>query len=195
MMRVFIAIEIDEVVRRDLADLQSELQGKVDIKRSDAKWVNPDNVHLTLKFLGEIKDTEVVEVCNIAREVAARHRDFDIEVGRVGHFGGRSARVLWVGAGDECAELLKLQQDLEDRLAEAGLPKENRKYSGHLTLCRIRNPKAGFKIGRGIPRFQARDDTGRCSDGLSERVDTERFGLYCIGQVRVAVIRKTWLLR
>jgi len=146
MMRVFIAIEIDEVVRRDLADLQSELQGKVDIKRSDAKWVNPDNVHLTLKFLGEIKDTEVVEVCNIAREVAARHRDFDIEVGRVGHFGGRSARVLWVGAGDECAELLKLQQDLEDRLAEAGLPKENRKYSGHLTLCRIRNPKAGFKL-------------------------------------------------
>ena len=47
-------------------------------------------------------------------------------------------------AGYECAELLKLQEELAERLAQAGLPKENRKYSGHLTLCRIRNPKAGF---------------------------------------------------
>ena len=145
-MRVFIAIDIDEVVRKDLADLQSELQGKVDIRRSDAKWVNPNNVHLTLKFLGEIKDAQVVEVCNITKEVAARHGNFDIEIGRVGHFGGKSARVLWVGAGHDCAELLRLQQELEARLAEAGLPKESRKYSGHLTLCRVRNPKAGFKL-------------------------------------------------
>ena len=147
-MRVFIAIDMDEVIRQDLADLQSELQGKVDIRKGDAKWVNPDNMHLTLKFLGETKDAQVVEVCNIAKEVASRHRRFDIGLGTVGHFGGKSARVLWVGAGHDCDELLELQQDLEGQLARAGWPKESRKYSGHLTLCRIRNPKAGFKLAR-----------------------------------------------
>ena len=56
-MRVFIAIDIDETIRKDLRDLQAELQSKVDIEKGDAKWVNPNNIHLTLKFLGEIKNT------------------------------------------------------------------------------------------------------------------------------------------
>jgi len=147
-MRVFIAIDIDEVIKQDLADLQRALQGKVDIKRGDVKWVNPNNIHLTLKFLGEAKDARVVEICNIAKDVASRHNSFDIDVETVGHFGGRSARVLWVGAGDDCSELLALQQDLEAQLAEAGWSKENRKYSAHLTLCRVRNSKAGFKLAQ-----------------------------------------------
>ena len=147
-MRVFIAIDIDEVIRRDLRDLQAELQSKADIKRSDAKWVNPNNMHLTLKFLGEIKDAQSVEVCNVAKDVAGRHKRFDIEVGEVGSFGGRSARVLWVGAGHDCEELLSLQQDLEGVLASAGWPKESRKFSAHLTLCRIRNSRAGVKLAR-----------------------------------------------
>lgn len=147
-MRVFIAIDIDEVIKEDLADLQSELQGKVDIKKGDAKWINPNNMHLTLKFLGDTKDAQVVEVCNIAKDVASRHKKLDINVETVGHFGGNSARVLWIGAGHDCDGLLELQQDLEEQLAEAGWPRENRKYSAHLTLCRVRNSKAGFKLAQ-----------------------------------------------
>jgi 2'-5' RNA ligase len=67
-MRCFIAIDIDEQIRKALAKLQKELQGKADIKRGDAKWVNPENIHLTLKFLGEIKDNQIMDVCNIIRE-------------------------------------------------------------------------------------------------------------------------------
>jgi len=145
-MRVFIAIDIDEVIRQDLADLQNELQSKADIKKSDAKWVNPQNVHLTLKFLGEIKDAQVVDVCNITKEVAGRHEKFKIDYETVGYFGGRSARVLWVGVGPARDQLLALQQDLEGQLAKAGWPREDRKFSGHLTLCRVRNSKAGFTL-------------------------------------------------
>ena len=145
-MRVFIAIDIDEITKQDLADLQAELQGKVDIKRGDVKWVKPDNIHLTLKFLGEAKDAQVVDICNIAKEVASRHEKFDIDFEKVGHFGGKSARVLWIGAGENCEKLLKLQQDLEEMLAEVGWAKENRKYSGHLTLCRVRNSRASVKL-------------------------------------------------
>lgn len=147
-MRVFIAIDIDEQIRKALGRLQDELQSKVDIRKGDVKWVNPNSIHLTLKFLGEIQDKQVVDVCNITKEVAGRHENFELEVGTVGFFGGRSARVLWVGTGQDCDNLLQLQSDLEQQLAAVGWPKETRKFSGHLTLCRIRNSKAGMKLAK-----------------------------------------------
>ena len=147
-MRCFIAIDIPEDIRAGLADLQKELAGKVDVRKGDVKWVEPESMHLTLKFLGEVPDNQIVEVCNITKEVASRYPEFDFAVREAGSFGGRSARVLWVGAGLECPELLELQQDLEDELADAGWPKEGRQFSGHLTLCRIRNSKAGEKLAQ-----------------------------------------------
>ena len=147
-MRVFIAIDIGEEIRAALSDLQQQLQSKVDIKKSDVKWVNPENIHLTLKFLGEIKDEKVVEVCNITEDVAGRHKNFELDVESVGSFGGRSARVVWVGVGRGCDNLLELQKDLDEQLASAGWPQEARKFTGHLTLCRVRNPKAGVKLAQ-----------------------------------------------
>jgi len=147
-MRVFIAIDIDEAIRKALARLQDELQGKVDFKKSDVKWVNPENIHLTLKFLGEIEDEQVVDICNVTGDVVSRHGNFELDIESVGHFGGRSARVLWVGTGQNCEKLLQLQQDLERQLELAGWPRETRKFSGHLTVCRIRNTRAGFKLAQ-----------------------------------------------
>ncbi|MEJ2705762.1 MAG: RNA 2',3'-cyclic phosphodiesterase [Sedimentisphaerales bacterium] len=121
-MRVFIAIDIDEQIRKGLSDLQDDLRGKADVRKGDVKWVRPEAMHLTLKFLGEIPDEQAVEVCNITKDVASGHRRFDVEVATVGCFGGRSARVLWVGAGLNCDELLRLQADLEGQLEAAGWP-------------------------------------------------------------------------
>jgi 2'-5' RNA ligase len=153
-MRCFIAIEIDEEIQTALAALQKDLIRGVDIRKGDVKWVHSNAMHLTLKFLGEVRDNQIVEVCNIAKEVAESHNAFDLSIGQVGHFGGDSARVLWVGAGLDCAALLGLQQDLEERLDLAGWPKENRKFSGHLTLCRIRNAAAGFKLARLTEKYK-----------------------------------------
>jgi len=147
-MRCFIAIDIDETIRRGLGNLQDELRKKVDIRKGDVKWVRPDLTHLTLKFLGEIKDEQVVEVCNITKEVASRHKKFDLDVESVGYFGGRSARVLWIGAGLDNDRLLRLQEDLGQQLDGAGWPREARKFSAHLTLCRIRNARAGAKLAQ-----------------------------------------------
>jgi len=147
-MRVFIAIDIDEATKKAIQELQQELASKVDIRKSDVKWVRPDAIHLTLKFLGEIKDESVVEVCRIVEEAVKGHKSFDIELETVGYFGGRSARVLWVGCGAGSDKLLRLQEDTELRLADAGWPKEQRKFTGHLTLCRVRNSSAGVKLAR-----------------------------------------------
>ncbi|MBN2456712.1 MAG: RNA 2',3'-cyclic phosphodiesterase [Sedimentisphaerales bacterium] len=147
-MRVFIATDIDEQIRAALRNLQQQLQSKVDVKKSDVKWVEPKNIHLTLKFLGQIKDDKAVEVCNIVKSVADEHSDFELDIGPVGSFGGRSARVLWVSAGGQNDNLLRLQKDLEKQFALAGWPEETRTFAGHLTLCRIRNSKAGIKLAQ-----------------------------------------------
>jgi 2'-5' RNA ligase len=147
-MRVFIAIDIDKQIRKGLGNLQDELRSKVDIRRSDVKWVRPEAIHLTLKFLGEINDQQAVDVCNVTKEVASRHKSFELDIETVGYFGGRSARVLWVGVGQNSENLLQLQSDLEEQLALAGWPREARKFSGHLTLCRVRNSKAGVKLAQ-----------------------------------------------
>jgi 2'-5' RNA ligase len=152
-MRCFIAIDISKDVKEGLAALQKELDGKVDIKKGDVKWVEPENIHLTLKFLGEIKDEQVAEVCDIAKAVAGRHKGFDIDVEKVGSFGGRSAKVVWVGAGKGADELIALQKDLDDQLEQAGYPKEDREFSAHLTLCRVRNPKAGMKLAEATKAY------------------------------------------
>jgi 2'-5' RNA ligase len=153
-MRVFIAIDIDDKIRAALGDLQRQLRSNVDIKKGDVKWVNPQNMHLTLKFLGEIKDEKVVEVCDIVEKVAGGYKDFELDIQTVGHFGGRSARVLWVGTGEGHDNLSGLQKDLEQQLALAGWPKEKRQFSGHLTLCRVRNPKAGVKLAAASENYR-----------------------------------------
>jgi 2'-5' RNA ligase len=147
-MRVFVAIDIGEQIRKGLGALQQQLQAKANVKRSDVKWVRPGSIHLTLKFLGEIKDDQLAEVCNIVKEVTARHKSFELEVGTVGFFGGRSARVLWLGCGEGNEALLQLQKDIEQQLSESGWPPEARKFTGHLTLCRVRNTRAGAILAR-----------------------------------------------
>ena len=167
-MRCFIAIDINEKIRNAIADLQKQLDAKVDIRKGDVKWVEPENIHLTLKFLGEIKDEQADEVCEIAKQVAAGHKNFDIDIESVGTFGGRSAKVVWVGVGtwhglparENTAkmavphELLALQKDLDEHLAQAGYPPEEREFSAHLTLCRVRNPKAGVKLAEAVKQFE-----------------------------------------
>lgn len=153
-MRCFIAINIDEQIRKAMANLQNELQAKADVKKGDVKWVNPEIVHLTLKFLGEIEDKQVVDVCSITNDVTNRHKSFELSVESAGHFGGRSARVLWIGAGQNCDNLIQLQQDLDQQLDMAGWPKETRKFSAHLTICRVRNTKAGIKLAQMIQEYK-----------------------------------------
>jgi 2'-5' RNA ligase len=153
-MRCFVAVEIDESTREALGALQAELAVSVDIRKSDVKWVNPGNIHITLKFLGEIKDEQSVEVCRAAAEVTGRHSGFDIDVRGVGCFGGRSARVVWVGTAGGSAELAALAADMDETLAAAGFAPEQRKFSAHLTLCRVRNPKAGFKLAEAVKKYE-----------------------------------------
>jgi len=153
-MRVFIAVDIGENIRRAMGDLQKRLADAADVKKGDVKWVDPGSVHITLKFLGEINDEKAAEVCNIVRDAAAASRRFELEVKSVGSFGGGSAKILWAGAGEHDGGLLGLQKDIERRMVLAGWPAEEREFTGHLTLCRIKSHKAGLKLADAAKQYR-----------------------------------------
>jgi 2'-5' RNA ligase len=140
-MRCFIAIDIDEGIRNQIDRLQNELRQKTGLTRPDVKWAEPALIHLTLEFLGEVRDAEVPMVCKIAESVAGSHKGFWVNVAGVGSFGS-AARVLWVGI-DGSDALLDLQKDLDERLSSAGWGGDKKQFAGHLTLARIKKPKAG----------------------------------------------------
>jgi len=140
-MRCFIAIDIDGNIKGQIGSLQEQLQKQTLAKPGQVKWVDPSGIHLTLKFMGEVKDAYICQVCKAVEDAAKQYSGFSIDIKGMGCF-GKSPRVLWVGAqgGQQLAEL---QSAIENNLFEAGWAKERRKFSGHLTICRIKNSQLG----------------------------------------------------
>ena len=135
-IRSFIAIELPEEVRGGLARLRNELKRN---EHKFVKWVNPDGLHLTLKFLGNIPSKRVTEIINVIEEVTQGVSAFHLEISGLGAFPGlKQVRVFWVGIGGEVDKLSKLQQNIDSALASLAFPKEERPFLPHLTLARIR---------------------------------------------------------
>ncbi len=138
-MRAFIALPLPEQVRGPLAALQHQL----DEAGADVKWVAPDQLHVTLKFLGEIPPPDAAAVETLLRSVAAQTPSFALSAGAVGAFPSlRAPRVIWVGltAGRERA--IGLAQAIEaSGTAVPGWVREERPFAAHITLGRVRSPR------------------------------------------------------
>lgn len=154
-MRVFTAVDIDKPMMKAMSELQDSLCRRLDVKKSDIKWVRPDQMHLTLNFLGEISDQQAADVCRLVENAAGGFDHFELEIGSAGFFGGGSARVLWVGVGQGGEKLCLLQKQLAQQLESQGLAGEKRQFAGHLTMCRIRNPRAGAKAAETIKEYSS----------------------------------------
>ncbi len=152
-MRVFIAVDINDQIRKAIGEVQKQLQGRVRTSQRSVKWVRPDVMHLTLKFLGEVKDDQITEACEAVEEVSKRHSRFELDVETVGYFGGKSARVLWVGTGAGSEQLVRLAEDIDNEVGEIGFAKETRRFTGHLTLCRIKNVRDGYELAGAVDSF------------------------------------------
>ena len=137
-MRLFVAVDIDENLRAVIAGLQRDLQNRINLTAGRLKWVNPNLMHLTLKFLGEVEEDKVPRICEIVAATAQSHKSFSFEIPTPGCF-GRPVKVIWLGAAEENRNLLQLHQDIENALDNEGWPKENRVFSPHLTLARVKD--------------------------------------------------------
>lgn len=135
-IRSFVAIELPEEVREGLARLRSELERA---EETFVKWVSPEGIHLTLKFLGSILVKQVTDISEAIGQAAHGQAPFHLEISGLGAFPDlRQPRVLWVGIGGETGKLLALQQSIDISLSVFGFATEERSFVPHLTLARIR---------------------------------------------------------
>ena len=134
-MRAFVAVRPSAELREKFAEIQRDIQADMKVR-----WTRPDNIHVTLKFLGEISEEQTGIVREKLREMAKRHSPFSLEFAGVGTFGNR---VVWVGCREGKDALLLLAADAEACGEAAGVPKEERPFQCHLTVGR---PKGKGKL-------------------------------------------------
>ena len=136
-MRTFVAVEIPEPLRAAVRDSTSRLRRE----NTGVRWVPAENMHLTLKFLGEVTERELREVEDAAAAVAKDHPPFELSLGTIGGFPNLSRpRVVWIGLQGETEPLRLLASRLEDLLERKGFARERRPFRAHLTLGRARRP-------------------------------------------------------
>jgi len=146
-MRCFIAIELDDPIKRKLSQLQDKLRYKDHFNDRSVRWVHPQQIHLTLKFLGDISDDLAFGVSQAVAQVCDECEPFDFEIAGVGCFPDHgSAKVLWVGVKQGCEHLTQLQGKMDLAMQQLGFPLERRQFNGHLTLARINLPKIGSRL-------------------------------------------------
>ena len=140
-MRTFIAVFPPLEIREEaLARAQRLFLGR------RVRWARPENVHLTLKFLGDVREEGLDDLCATLAEVCGRRAAFDAVLAEFGAFpSARRAQILWVGIGTGSSELRSLAANLDAALVPLGFERERRPYIPHLTLARTRSKAARFK--------------------------------------------------
>lgn len=143
--RAFIAVEIDGRARQKISELISNLKKS----GADAKWITENQMHLTLKFLGNISEEDIQKISDALSGVSNNFNSFMINFSRIGAFPNLDhPAVLWLGV-DKGADYLKtLAGEIENALEKSGFAREAREFQPHLTLARIKSPKNMPELAR-----------------------------------------------
>lgn len=136
MLRVFIALEIPAAVQQLIAEKTLPLRKQIG---DCVRWVNETNLHLTLKFIGEIAPTKVTAIQSALEVEARNHTAFEIKISGIGAFPNpKCARVIWIGI-NALASITTLQRGVDTSLKVIGYPAEIKPFSPHLTLGRVKD--------------------------------------------------------
>lgn len=141
-MRVFFGIGLPPQIRKQVKGFVDSLKHQL----PRMKWVEEENLHITLRFLGEVEEASVSSISSAASQAASSSHRFDIVLGELGAFPNpRRVRVFWWGLAQGAEESTVLFKALEDSLLNRGFEKEKRRYHPHITLARLRYP-AGLSL-------------------------------------------------
>ena len=150
-IRTFIAVEVTPTIRSRLVAMQRELASTA----QEVKWVEEDNLHVTLKFLGQVDEREVHTVCRLAQEAVAGQDPFEMTVAGIGAFpNANRPRVIWAGVTAGGPELIRIHANLEQALRAQGYPREDRPYTPHITLGRIRQITPNSQLAAALEQHQ-----------------------------------------
>lgn len=137
MKRTFLAIPIP--VGSEYPAMVQRLQRNLEHERRNINWCKLDQIHLTLKFVGDTPDQDIPKIIEACQQLAHRHQPFTMEFNRTGFFGSNhSPRVLWLGMKDEPKALYDLEADVLDAFDNLGYLRDRQNFVPHLTVCRIK---------------------------------------------------------
>ena len=143
--RIFCAVELPQEVRAQLQDHIANL--RKEIPDVAASWSRVENIHLTLKFFGNVAVDRVGSISGAVTRAVSEFSSFEINVGNVGVFPKASrAQVLWIGVDDPFEKLTALHKRLEEECEAEGFERENRAYRPHLTIARIRRHEGARRL-------------------------------------------------
>ena len=150
-MRAFIAIELPLDIRNSLAKIQDKLRPTL----PKASWVKPINLHLSLKFLGEVSLKQINYIQEAILETIKITSPFEIELETLGVFPDfRQVRIIWIGTNQPPLRLEQLVEQLEKKLFESGIPKEDHPFRAHITLGRIKHPILPSELEKTLNRLK-----------------------------------------
>jgi len=132
MIRLFVALSLPDAVADSLVLMQGGVPG--------ARWSTREQLHLTLRFIGEVDGSVAASICDVLALIRAPR--FALELKGVGEFGGKRPRALWTGVREDSA-VQHLQRKIESALQRIGLPAEERKFAAHVTLASLRGAPRG----------------------------------------------------
>ncbi len=142
-VRLFVAVEITEETRNKLAAFQDKLKKAA----ADVGWVAPENLHITLKFIGYIDEEKIEEVRNIIKDSVTHIKPFNLSYAGVGAFPTpKSPRVIFAQAIDTGEALAKIHERLDNQLMALGVEHEARKFDAHLTVGRVKTRRNVTKL-------------------------------------------------
>ncbi len=134
-MRLFVAIPVDDQIKRRMLRVCDD----VDVRDARVRWCSAEQLHLTLKFIGEVEDSLVTPISDAVQRVAGKTPALDMEIGETGCFPSTGPlRVIWVGGSESSGTLLQVAQELDDDLVPRGIKKEKRTFSEHFTSGRVK---------------------------------------------------------
>ncbi len=152
MIRAFIALEVPEATRERLRHIQVRLK-----ERGGAvRWVSPDRVHVTLKFLGSVPEDSIPPIAEALEKLAMRTVPFQLRAQGCGAFPSmKQMRVIWVGLNGELKALLELKEEVEEAMKPLGFTPEHRAFKPHLTLGRVKGRQGLRRLQEGLLAEQA----------------------------------------
>jgi len=143
--RIFVAIDISDEARIKVADYIEGLRGEFSNLR--VGWERAEKLHLTVKFLGDIDSHELQNLTEAVEKTAQQFSNFKLRISQTGVFPSkRNARILWLGVEVEHESLQKINDILEAECEQKGFVKEGRKFKGHLTIGRLREPNKSKEL-------------------------------------------------
>lgn len=141
MPRLFIAIDLPEELKQKLGRIKSDFQ------ISQARWVKEENLHLTLKFLGQVKNKKIDSINLSLKNLTRTFPVFTLQTGNLGAFPSlKRARVLWIDIKEGEEAVQKLVQSIENEFLKLGFEKEKRRFEPHITLARLKKPESILRL-------------------------------------------------